>query len=114
VIRGKYGVKNGRYAVKVSDIQHPAEYLKAPLEKGRLGPDLLRREERGEFYQAGKRRAGENLKSVGASSAPPSSGSAMGTRVTIGVADDPNSKERFDPKAKSLGPIPTLEGLTDG
>ena len=29
VIRGKYGVKNGRYAVRVQSIQRPEEYLKA-------------------------------------------------------------------------------------
>jgi len=54
-------VKNGRYAVKVSDIQHPAEYLKAPLEKGRLGPSMMRAEERGEYYERGAAQAPESL-----------------------------------------------------
>jgi flagellar motor switch protein FliM len=61
VIRGKYGVKNGRYAVKVNSIQHPAEYLKAPLERGRLGPSMMRAEERGEFYERGAKLAAEPL-----------------------------------------------------
>jgi len=61
VIRGKYGVKNGRYAVKVNSIQHPAEYLKAPLERGRLGPSMMRAEERGEFYERGAKPAAEPL-----------------------------------------------------
>jgi len=117
VIRGKYGVKNGRYAVKVNSIQHPAEYLKAPLEKGKLGPDALRREERGEFYQAGRGRAGETLRRVPETEAsvgnPPARGPGN-ARVTIGEAvDDKNPNDRYDPKVKALGPIPTLEGLSE-
>jgi len=61
VIRGKYGVKNGRYAVKVQSIKHPVEYLKAPLERGRLGPSMMRGEERGDLYERSAARAGETF-----------------------------------------------------
>jgi flagellar motor switch protein FliM len=64
VIRGKYGVKNGRYAVKVQSIKHPVDYLKAPLERGRLGPSVMRGEERGEFYERREARAGEALQAA--------------------------------------------------
>jgi flagellar motor switch protein FliM len=117
VIRGKYGVKNGRYAVKVNSIQHPAEYLKAPLEKGRLGPSMMRAQERGEFYQAGRGRAGEALRGMPGPEAFAGNTPARpqgNTRITIGEAlDDKNPTDRYDPKAKALGPIPTLEGLSE-
>ena len=64
VIRGKYGVKNGRYAVKVNSIQRPEEYLKAPLERGRLGPSMMRAEERGDLYERQAARAGETLEAA--------------------------------------------------
>jgi flagellar motor switch protein FliM len=64
VIRGKYGVRNGRYAVKVESIKHPVEYLKAPLEHGRLGPSVMREAERGELYEAGTNRAGQALEAA--------------------------------------------------
>jgi flagellar motor switch protein FliM len=51
MIRGKYGVKNGRYAVKLDSIQHPEEFLKSPLDNARLGPSLMRSQERGELYE---------------------------------------------------------------
>jgi flagellar motor switch protein FliM len=51
VIKGQYGVKEGRYSVKVSTIQHPAEFLKSPLEKARLGPSMMRSAEKGELYE---------------------------------------------------------------
>jgi len=52
VIRGQYGVKNGRYSVKIDSIQHPAEFLKSPLENARLGPSMLRGQETGELYES--------------------------------------------------------------
>ncbi|MBU3724005.1 MAG: flagellar motor switch protein FliM [Burkholderiaceae bacterium] len=64
VIRGKYGVKNGRYAVKVQSIQRPEEYLKAPLERGRLGPSMMRAEERGDLYERQSARAGETFEAA--------------------------------------------------
>ncbi len=64
VIRGKYGVKNGRYAVKVQSIKHPVEYLKAPLERGRLGPSMMRGEERGDLYERSAARAGETFEAA--------------------------------------------------
>ncbi|NDH79695.1 MAG: FliM/FliN family flagellar motor switch protein [Burkholderiaceae bacterium] len=51
VIRGQYGVKNGRYSVKIQTIQHPSEFLKSPLESARLGPSMMRGAEQGELYQ---------------------------------------------------------------
>jgi flagellar motor switch protein FliM len=51
VIRGQYGVKNGRYSVKIQTIQHPAEFLKSPLESARLGPSMMRGAEQGELYE---------------------------------------------------------------
>jgi len=78
VIRGKYGVKNGRYAVKVASIQHPAEYLKAPLERGRLGPSMMRGEERGDLYERQGARAGEAFEA-----AIPATGAAPSAPATI-------------------------------
>jgi len=51
VIKGQYGTKDGRYSVKVGTIQHPAEFLKSPLESARLGPSMMRSAERGELYE---------------------------------------------------------------
>jgi hypothetical protein len=51
VIRGQYGVKNGRYSVKIQTIQHPEEFLKSPLESARLGPSMMRGVEQGELYE---------------------------------------------------------------
>lgn len=38
IIQAKYGVRNGRYAVKIESIKHPAEFLKSPVELGMIGP----------------------------------------------------------------------------
>jgi len=51
VIRGQYGVKNGRYSVKVGTMQHPTEFLRSPLESARLGPSMMRSAEQGELYE---------------------------------------------------------------
>jgi len=51
VIKGQYGTKDGRYSVKVGTIQHPAEFLKSPLESARLGPSMMRSAEKGELYE---------------------------------------------------------------
>jgi len=47
--------------VKVQSIKHPVEYLKAPLERGRLGPSMMRGEERGDLYERSAARAGETF-----------------------------------------------------
>ncbi len=64
MIRGKYGVKNGRYSVKIDSIKHPVEYMKMPLQHGRLGPSMMRSEERGEMYATADTRAGETLEAA--------------------------------------------------
>jgi flagellar motor switch protein FliM len=51
VIKGQYGIKDGRYSVKVGTIQHPTEFLKSPLESARLGPSMMRSAEKGELYE---------------------------------------------------------------
>jgi len=66
VIKGQYGVKEGRYSVKVSTIQHPAEFLKSPLEKARLGPSMMRSAEKGELYE----QSGEHSQSHSPMQAP--------------------------------------------
>lgn len=38
MIRGEYGVRNGRYAVKVSEIRHPIDQSNRPAQRGLLGP----------------------------------------------------------------------------
>ena len=81
VIRGKYGVKNGRYAVKVNSIQHPEEYLKAPLERGRLGPSMMRAEERGDLYERQAARAGETFEA--AMRADPGQGSGSESSAAV-------------------------------
>jgi flagellar motor switch protein FliM len=35
----------------VGTIQHPAEFLKSPLESARLGPSMMRSAEKGELYE---------------------------------------------------------------
>ena len=50
--------------MKVQSIKHPVDYLKAPLERGRLGPSVMRGEERGEFYERREARAGEALQAA--------------------------------------------------
>jgi len=40
------------------------DYLKAPLERGRLGPSVMRGEERGELYERREARAGEALQAA--------------------------------------------------
>ncbi len=70
MIRGKYGVKNGRYSVKIDSIKHPVEYMKMPLQRGRLGPSMMRSEERGEMYATTDTRAGETLEAAFKSESP--------------------------------------------
>jgi flagellar motor switch protein FliM len=67
VIKGQYGTKDGRYSVKVGTIQHPAEFLKSPLESARLGPSMMRSAEKGELYEQlpeGSQSHPENLGSM--------------------------------------------------
>jgi flagellar motor switch protein FliM len=68
VIKGQYGTKDGRYSVKVGTIQHPAEFLKSPLESARLGPSMMRSAEKGELYEQlpqAVQSDSENLASMG-------------------------------------------------
>ena len=68
VIKGQYGTKDGRYSVKVGTIQHPAEFLKSPLERARLGPSMMRSAEKGELYEQlpqAVQSDSENLASMG-------------------------------------------------
>jgi flagellar motor switch protein FliM len=108
VIRGKYGVKNGRYAVKVNSIQHPAEYLKAPLERGRLGPSMMRAEERGSLYQRPGADPGRAIQETAAPRqilADKPAGPSKAAAPSPGGADDP--------RLRALGPIPTLQGISE-
>lgn len=45
MIKGAYGVRNGRYAVKISEINHPIEFSKRPAERGLLSPRFRERVE---------------------------------------------------------------------
>jgi hypothetical protein len=106
VIRGKYGVKNGRYAVKVNSIQHPAEYLKAPLERGRLGPSMMRAEERGSLYQRPGSDPGKAIQdTVSRQGQPDKAASPQPAPSSAAGADDP--------RLRALGPIPTLQGISE-
>lgn len=40
MIKGAYGVRNGRYAVKISEIQHPVDLSSRPPQRGLLGPEF--------------------------------------------------------------------------
>jgi flagellar motor switch protein FliM len=80
VIRGQYGVKNGRYSVKVGTIQHPTEFLKSPLESARLGPSMMRSAEQGELY--------EQFDSSGVNSPATSSGVDKITSIADSLTSD--------------------------
>jgi flagellar motor switch protein FliM len=64
LIRGKYGVRNGRYAVKVESIKNPSEFMKVSLHKGRLGPSMMRSEERGELYERYDANSGDEFSAL--------------------------------------------------
>jgi flagellar motor switch protein FliM len=50
MIKGTYGVRNGRYAIKISSIDHPIALSKEPTERGLLGPQYRERSaDAGEF-----------------------------------------------------------------
>jgi len=106
VIRGKYGVKNGRYAVKVNSIQHPAEYLKAPLERGRLGPSMMRAEERGSLYQRPGSDPGKAIQETVSRQGQPD-------RATSPQPAPSSAEGADDPRLRALGPIPTLQGISE-
>jgi flagellar motor switch protein FliM len=59
MIRGKYGVRNGRYALKIDTIQHPADFFKSPMDRARIGPTMMRGAERGDMYSPFDQRAAE-------------------------------------------------------
>jgi flagellar motor switch protein FliM len=59
MIRGKYGVRNGRYAVKIDSIQHPSDFFKSPMDRARIGPSMMRSAERGDMYAPFDQRAAE-------------------------------------------------------
>lgn len=44
MIKGTYGVRNGRYAVKISDINHPVALSNQPADRGLLGPQYRERD----------------------------------------------------------------------
>lgn len=44
MIKGAYGVRNGRYAVKISEINHPVALSNQPADRGLLGPQYRERE----------------------------------------------------------------------
>lgn len=50
MIQGKYGVKNNKYSVKVESIQHPAEYLKNPVNTPFSESSATLGEERGDLH----------------------------------------------------------------
>jgi flagellar motor switch protein FliM len=54
MIQGKYGVKNNKYSVKVETIQHPAEFLKNPVNASSSESSVMRSEERGDRYMQQK------------------------------------------------------------
>ena len=43
MIKGAYGVRNGRYAVKVGEIEHPIQFSSRPPERGLIGPQFRER-----------------------------------------------------------------------
>ena len=43
MIKGAYGVRNGRYAVKISEIEHPIEFSNRPVERGVMSPSFRKR-----------------------------------------------------------------------
>ena len=44
MIKGAYGVRNGRYAVKISDINHPVALSTQPADRGLIGPQYRERD----------------------------------------------------------------------
>ena len=54
MIQGKYGVKNNKYSVKVETIQHPAQFLKNPVNTPVSESSVMRSEERGDLYMQQK------------------------------------------------------------
>ena len=54
MIQGKYGVKNNKYSVKVETIQHPAQFLKNPVNTPASESSVMRSEERGDLYMQQK------------------------------------------------------------
>jgi hypothetical protein len=70
MIRGKYGVRNGRYALKIDSIQHPADFFKSPMDRARIGPTMMRGAERGEMYSQFDQRAAELTQMESALSVP--------------------------------------------
>jgi flagellar motor switch protein FliM len=71
MIRGKYGVRNGRYALKIDSIQHPANFFQSPLDRARIGPTMMRNAELGEMYQQFDQRAAELNQMMSAITATP-------------------------------------------
>ena len=43
MIKGAYGVRNGRYAVKVGEIEHPLQFSSRPPERGLVSPQFRER-----------------------------------------------------------------------
>lgn len=43
MIKGAYGVRNGRYAVKISEIEHPIEFSNRPIQRGVMSPSFRKR-----------------------------------------------------------------------
>jgi hypothetical protein len=43
MIKGDYGVRNGRYAVKVTEIEHPVTFGQKPDERGFMSPQFRER-----------------------------------------------------------------------
>ena len=94
VIRGQYGVKNGRYSVKIQTIQHPAEFLKSPLESARLGPSMMRGAEQGELYEQYNDGTSKISDGAGAQTVSPSDLAKPAVSDTINsVADASATKE---------------------
>ena len=87
VIKGQYGTKDGRYSVKVGTIQHPAEFLKSPLESARLGPSMMRSAEKGELYE----QLPEAAQSHAENMAPMASGDTISTIADGLMPDGPNA-----------------------
>lgn len=51
MIKGAYGVRNGRYAVKVSEIDHPITLSARPVERGVMSPRFRERTEQASPHQ---------------------------------------------------------------
>ena len=91
VIRGQYGVKNGRYSVKIQTIQHPAEFLKSPLESARLGPSMMRGAEQGELYEQYNDGTSKISDGAGAQTVSPSDLAKPAVSDTINSVADPSA-----------------------